>query len=91
MTVAQNLQERFLRQCRDAQRGGRDHFIDQDTKTLIAIDPITGLPGPFGVWVRALRLQRRQMEQRWTARAARLLRRLLNRPRKVKGTPRDRT
>lgn len=90
MIAAQTLQERFLRQCRDAQRGGREHFIDQDTKTLIAIDPITGLPGAYGVWVRALRLQRRTIDQRWTARAVRYLRRILNLPRKVKGNPRDR-
>lgn len=86
IAATQTTSERFMRQCNAAQRAGLDHFIDQDTKTLIAIDPMTGIPGAFGLWVRALRLQRQANERRWTRRAARCLRRIFHMPRKAQPT-----
>lgn len=94
IAATQSNSERFMRQCREAQRAGVDHFIDQDTKTLIAFDPTTGIPGAFGLWVRALRLQRQANERRWTRRAVRFLRRIFHMPRKAqpsKDASHDRT
>lgn len=64
----------LLQQMLAARAAGADHFIDSQTKTLITVDPATGMPGPFGMWVRALRIQQQEADGRWWRRAARAVR-----------------
>lgn len=98
MTISiASLQDSFQRQLREARAAGADHFIDQDTKAVIALEPATGMPGPYGMWVRSLRLERMAQDARWYRRAARAIRRLFTTwpkwpepPRGIRGLEGDR-
>lgn len=72
-TNAERLDESFSQQLLETTLAGVFQFVDRDTKTLITVDPATGQPRPYGIWLRALRIQHQVLERRWEWRLKRYL------------------
>lgn len=87
--TAAEIQDSFDRQLAAARAADAVSFVDEATKAVILIDPVTREPRPFGLWLRTLRLQRRAIEARWWRRLSRAIARIIGRPLRLPPLPPD--